>query len=145
MPSLEYYWTEWEKDSQVDRTELGEESIKIPQLHHKYYKQYSVERLTLAKYKSQLKVLRKNKYLWYLGILPEEDLIKFGWKPNPLSILKTDIPLHLDADDDVVELEDKIEYVKEKVEYLENIIKTLGTRSYQINNAIMWEKFKVGL
>ena len=31
---------EWTKDSNIDRTELGEESLKIPQLHNKYLKIY---------------------------------------------------------------------------------------------------------
>ena len=37
MAKLDYYWDEWDEDSKIDRSELGEESIKIPQLHHKYY------------------------------------------------------------------------------------------------------------
>ena len=39
----------WADDSKIDRTELGEESIKIPQLHSKYYKLYSTERLKSVK------------------------------------------------------------------------------------------------
>ena len=38
MTALDEYFDLWAEDSKIDRTELGEESIKIPQLHHKYYK-----------------------------------------------------------------------------------------------------------
>ena len=52
---LEDIQTFWEKDSQVDRTELGEEALKIPQLHSKYFKIYSQERLTLRKLEADMK------------------------------------------------------------------------------------------
>ena len=38
--TLDEVLEEWHKDSQLDRTELGEEALKIPQLHSKYYKLY---------------------------------------------------------------------------------------------------------
>lgn len=145
MANLEYYWNEWDEDSKIDRTELGEESIKIPQLHHKYYKFYSSERLTLTKLNKQLQLLRKQKFLWYMGTLSEEEHSDLGWSPNPLRIIKQDVPMYIDADKDVQDLELKVEYIREKVDFLESVIKTLSIRSYQINNAINWEKFKVGI
>lgn len=145
MAKLDFYWDEWDEDSKIDRSELGEESIKIPQLHHKYYKFYSAERLTLTKLKKQLNLLKKQKFLWYMGTISEEELIDLGWDPNPLKILKQDVPMYVDADKDVQDIELKVEYIKEKVDFLESVIKTLSIRSYQINNAINWEKFKVGI
>ena len=50
----------WAEDSKIDRTELGEESIKIPQLHSKYYKLYSTERLKSVKLQEDLKILKKD-------------------------------------------------------------------------------------
>ena len=46
----------WKADSEIDRTELGNEAIKIPQLHSKYFKFYSTERLTLRKLEEEAKV-----------------------------------------------------------------------------------------
>jgi len=135
----------WAEDSKIDRTELGEESIKIPQLHHKYYKMYSLERLNLVKLQEQMKMLKKDKIEYYTGTMAEEDLKERGWEPNPLRILKSDIPVHMEADKDFVDLNLKLAYNKEKVEFLEAVVKTLNLRSYQINNAINWEKFKVGV
>tara|TARA_B100001123_G_C14874797_1_gene853475 strand:+ start:305 stop:742 length:438 start_codon:yes stop_codon:yes gene_type:complete len=145
MTALDEYFDLWAEDSKIDRTELGEESIKIPQLHHKYYKMYSLERLNLVKLQEELKILKKDKYEYYSGIMAEEDLKDKGWEPNPLRILKSDIPTHMEADKDFVDLTLKLAYNKEKVEFLEAVIKTLNLRSYQINNAINWEKFKVGV
>ena len=145
MAALDDYFDLWAEDSKIDRTELGEESIKIPQLHHKYYKMYSLERLNLVKLQEEMKILKKDKVEYYTGTMAEEDLKERGWQPNPLRILKTDIPVHMEADKDFVDLNLKIAYNKEKVEFLEAVVKTLNIRSYQINNAINWEKFKVGV
>ena len=145
MTALDDYFDLWAEDSKIDRTELGEESIKIPQLHHKYYKMYSLERLNLVKLQEQMKMLKKDKIEYYTGTMAEEDLKERGWEPNPLRILKSDIPVHMEADKDFVDLNLKLAYNKEKVEFLEAVIKTLNLRSYQINNAINWEKFKVGV
>ena len=144
MTALDDYFDLWAEDSKIDRTELGEESIKIPQLHHKYYKMYSLERLNLVKLQEEMKILKKDKIEYYTGTMAEEDLKERGWEPNPLRILKSDIPIHMEADKDFVDLNLKLAYNKEKVEFLEAVVKTLNLRSYQINNAINWEKFKVG-
>ena len=144
MTALDEYFDLWAEDSKIDRTELGEESIKIPQLHNKYYKMYSLERLNLVKLQEEMKILKKDKIEYYTGTMAEEDLKERGWEPNPLRILKSDIPIHMEADKDFVDLNLKLAYNKEKVEFLEAVVKTLNLRSYQINNAINWEKFKVG-
>ena len=119
MAKLDFYWDEWDEDSKIDRSELGEESIKIPQLHHKYYKFYSAERLTLTKQKKQLQLLKKQKFLWYMGTISEEELVDLGWDPNPLKILKQDILMYVDADKDVQDVELKVEYIKEKLSLIQ--------------------------
>ena len=134
----------WERDAQIDRTELGEESLRIPQLHSKYFKIFSQERLTLRKLEADYKRLFKDKYEWYNGSIAEETLQHYEWQPNPLKILRTDIPMHIEADNDIQTLQMKIEMQKEKVDFVENIIKSLTTRGYQIKGAIEWEKFKMG-
>jgi hypothetical protein len=35
----------WEQDSKIDRTDLDNESLKIPMLHSKYYKIYLREKI----------------------------------------------------------------------------------------------------
>ena len=60
--TLEDIFELWSKDCDIDRTELGEESLKIAQLHAKYFKIFSTERLSLRKLQSDLKVLKKYKY-----------------------------------------------------------------------------------
>ena len=142
--NLEEIQSEWEKDSKIDRTELGEESIKIPSLHSKYYQMYSRERLQQARLVETLKLLRKDKWDYYSGNLDKDELEEKGWYPFQMKVLKSDIPMYIDSDQEIVESNLKVAYSKEKVDFLEAIIRTLNLRSYQINNAINWEKFKVG-
>lgn len=142
--NLEEIQNEWEKDSKIDRTELGEESIKIPALHSKYYQLYSRERLQLARLSETMKLLKKDKWDYYSGNLDMDELKDKGWEPFQLKVLKSDIQMYIDSDKDIIDSNLKVAYCKEKVDFLEAIIRTLNLRSYQINNAINWEKFKVG-
>lgn len=134
----------WVNDSQIDRTELGEESLRIPQLHSKYYNLFSAERMSLRKMEQEYKELYRTKHEYYNGTLSEDELKTNGWEPFQLRILKSDISIYLQSDKDLGRAELRMELQKEKVEFLESIIKNLPARGYQINAAIAWEKFKVG-
>lgn len=134
----------WVLDSKLDRTELGEESLRIPQLHSKYYNLFSAERLTLRQLEANYKELFRVKFEYYNGTISEEDLRANGWEPFMLRVLKSDINVYIQADPDLNKIQMKIEIQKEKVDFLESIIKNLPARGYQIKAAIDWEKFKVG-
>jgi len=142
---LEEIQSLWEKDSQIDRSELGEESLKIAQYHSIYFKMYSEERLLFKKLEYQYKTLYKTKYEYYNGTLSQEDLKENGWNPFTLKVLKTDLNIYLEGDTDIHNAQLKIEYQKEKINLLENIIKALNNRNYQIKNAIDWAKFMNGV
>ena len=141
---LEEIMDMWAEDCQVDRTELGEESLKLPKMHSKYLRVYTEERLMLKKLEEERKELVKLKHDYFRGIMPEEDLKANGWEPNRLNILKSDIPMHLDADQDIIKLNLRIAVQGEKVDALESIIRSINNRGYLIKNAIDYERFKVG-
>lgn len=141
---LEEIQQSWEKDCIIDRSELGEESLKIPKLHSKYFNMFSTERMLMRKMESDLKKLYRIKYEYYSGTIDFETLKEYNWEPNPLKILRSDIAMYMDSDKEYQTLQLKYEYQKEKVEFIENIIKSLTNRGYQIKSAIDWEKFKVG-
>ena len=143
--TLEQIQELWSSDSIVDRTELGEEAVKIPQLHSKYYKLYSQERLTLRKLVEESKSLQLDLWSYYQGSLDYDRLKELGWEQNDQIILKADIQMHIDANQHWINSNLKIAYQKEKVDLLESILKTLNNRGFNINAAIQWEKFKVGI
>jgi len=141
---LEEIQQHWHNDSQIDRTELGEEAMKIPQLHSKYFKMYSEERLLLRKMELDSKQLFKDLWDYYQGNMDYEDLEERGWKQNPLKILKQDLNIYIDSNEQWINNNLKISYQKEKVDFLEAVIKSLTSRGFNIKAAIDWERFKVG-
>ena len=143
--TLDDIFVMFEKDSKFDRTELGDESLKIASLHGKYFKLYSEQRLKWKKMESEYKKLYKLKHEYYMGVLPPETLDQYGWEPNALRILKQDLPLYLDSDEDLNSMSLKIEYQKEKINALEGIIKHINNRGFQIKAAIDWAKFTAGI
>jgi hypothetical protein len=134
----------WAEDSEINTTKISEEAIKIPKLHNKYYKIFSQERLLLRKLETEYKKLQLQKYEYFMGTLDRETLAENGWEPNPRSILKSDIPMHLEADKDVINLTLKLAYQKEKITLLESIIKNVTERGFMIKNYIEWQKFSNG-
>ena len=134
----------WSEDCKVDRTELGEEALKLPKLHSKYLRIFTEERLLLRKMEEDRKELVLKKHDWFRGVLPEEDLKELGWEPYRMSLLKSDIPMRLDADQDIIKANLKIAMQQEKVDTLEAIIKSISNRGFLIKSAIDYEKFKVG-
>lgn len=135
----------WEKDCNIDRTELGEESLKISQLHSKYFKLFSSERLLLKKLDKDYKDMYRTKFEYYNGVLSHDELKDNGWEPFSLKVLKSDLHIYLDSDKDLMAFQLKLEMQKEKIDFLENIIKSLNTRGYQIKSAIDWIKFTAGV
>ena len=136
---------EWEKDSEIDRTELGKESLRIPQLHSKYLKEFYLAKSLHVKLNTDYDTLNRLKHQYYLGILSKEELDQYGWDPQPLKILKSDIPMYLSSDADLQTIQTKIKLTEDKIGIIENIIRTLNNRGYLLKNCIDWEKFKMGL
>ena len=51
----------------------------------------------------------------------------------------------IEADEEVRELKGKVEYYETVVEYLQEVVKSISNRSFQIKNAIEWRKFEAGI
>lgn len=130
---------EWRKDALFDDTELDTESLKVPSLHNKYLKIMSQARLTLRKLKIERKSLSKILREYYLGNLNnEEDLEDINRQPWLHKVMKQDVKEYIETDDEMVNLDSKIEYTEEKIEVLTEIMRMINSRGYQIKNAIEW-------
>ena len=134
----------WSEDCNVNRLELGEESLKLPKLHSKYLRVFTEERLLLRRLEGERKELILTKHDYYRGVMPEEDLRANGWEPFRLNVLKSDIPMYIEADQDIIKLNLRIAMQQEKVDALESIIRSINNRGFLIKNAVEFEKFKVG-
>lgn len=134
----------WQVDTKIDKTELGDEALNIPKLHHKYYQIYVKEKMLLRKHEADMKQLKLDKYE-FLTQGPNEETKDKGWKLPPKGmVLKSDIPMYLEADQDIINLSLKIGYQQEKLELLDSIIKSIMNRNFIIKNAIDWQKFTMG-
>ena len=133
-----------EKDMVINPTDLDKESLNIPITHNKYLVILMDEKLKLKKFESNLKSLTKNKWLYYSGKMSEEQLIELKWEPFELALLRQDLDRFIESDDDVIESTNKVELQKEKVIYVENIIKIVSNKAWNIRAAIDWIKFTQG-
>lgn len=134
-----------ESDLDIDSTELGAESLKSPQLHNKYLCILLDEKNNLSLMESILKMLERDKWLYYTGKMSEEELKKKNWEPFELSIIKQDVDRFIDADKQYSDTLIKVNAQREKVNYLENVVKIMSNRSWNIKSAIEWNKFTQGI
>jgi len=107
----------WTSDCVLDDVQLDVESKRIPELHNKYFKIFSEEKLRLVKFESRKKELSKLKWLYYTGKLDKSTLDNMNWEPFELDIKsrnKLDLDRFLNSDKDMIDMQEKIEYQKEK-------------------------------
>jgi len=140
--NLEKIQEMWEKDSQIDPDNLHDESLKIPQLHSKYYTLYNTITLLREKAREQYSKVRLERYNYYTGKATAE---VYAEEPFPYKVREKDaIQRHLEADDKMNKIDMKIKYYDVMLKFLEEIIRAVSNRTYQIKNAIEWNKFQAG-
>ena len=88
------------------------------------------------------KILKKEKWVYYTGKASPEVYVE---KPFDYKVLKADLDKYFDADADLIKCTAKIEYYQIMLDYLESILKIISNRTYQIKNAIEWQRFTNGL
>ena len=132
----------WERDSHIDPDNLHDESLKIPQLHSKYYTIYNTITLLREKARDSYNRIRLERYNYYTGKAPAE---VYAAEPFPYKVREKDaIQRHMDADEKLNTINMKIKYYDTILKYLEEIIRIISNRTYQIKNAIEWNKFQAG-
>lgn len=141
--TLEELQAAWAEDSKIDRSMLTEASLITPQLHYKYFKSLSSERVRLKKMEAALVKLKNSKYEFFRDG-PDEETSAKGWKFPDKKPLKTEIPYLIDVDSEVVEYVLKIAIQQEKVDFLVSIINSINNRQWIIKNAIDFMKFENG-
>jgi hypothetical protein len=136
----------WADDCKINETNLGQESARTPILHSKYLNFLSSTRLNLRKAESDYLNLRRRKYKYYRGEMTQAELASEEWvqwqgnKP-----LKNEMDEFLQVDNDLIILEDKVEYFKIVQYQLEQIIRSLNSRTWDIKTCLEWAKFTNGM
>jgi hypothetical protein len=137
---------EWEKDCQIDDNHLGEASTYTPNLHSKYLKLIIGVKLKLTKSRGDYNLLRKNKFKYYRGEMPRDELISLGWEPWQFNKpLKNEMDEFLQGDKDLIDLNLRIEYLETMGYLLDSILSQIKARDWQLKNAITWKQFLAGM
>ena len=133
----------WEKDAQIDRDNLHDESLNIPSLHAKYFELYNTIFLLRKKAEQQRKNIRHERYEYFSG---KSDPQVYIDDPFPKKIRDKDtMQKYLDADEKLSTSCLKIDYYDTMLVYIESILKVIQNRTFQIKNAIEFMRFNAGL
>ena len=140
--NLEQIQEMWQKDAVIDPDNLHDESLKIPQLHSKYYTIYNTITLLREKARESYNRIRLERHNYYTGKAPAETYVN---EPFPYKVREKDaIQRHMDADEKMSTINMKIKYYDVTLKFLEEIIRNVSNRTYQIKNAIEWQQFQSG-
>ena len=140
--SLEVIQEMWKKDGIINQDELDTESLKSPQLHAKYYQLYNTILLLRKQAEQQYSSILLDRRKFYMGKAETQVYID---EPFPYKVRdKEDLKLYLEADEKISKIKLKIDYYDTMLRYLEEILKQISNRTYQIKNAIEWRRFTAG-
>ena len=139
---LDEMMREWDEDCKIDRTALDIESLRVPELHNKWFKLYTAERVLYIDLMDKRKALLHWKTQYYAGELNnEEDCEKYKVEPFQFRLSKSKQEQAVDADGDVRTLARTISMAQEKQRFLEGVIKSINGRQWNIRGAIDYAKF----
>jgi hypothetical protein len=86
--------------------------------------------------------VKLERYNYYSGKAPAEVYVE---EPFPYKVRdKEALQRHMDADERLNKIDLKIRYYDIMLKFLEEVIKTVSNRTFQIKNAIEWNRFQSG-
>ena len=142
MINLDKIQSMWQEDCKIDIDSMHEESIKIPQLHSKYHEMLNNLILLRTNAQKIQKSVRHQRYEYYSGKADPEVYEK---EPFPKKVRDKDaLQRHMEADERLTAADLKIRYYDTTLKFLEEIIKIVSNRTFQIKNSIEWHKFQAG-
>ena len=145
--NLEDIMNEWSEDCAIGHR-LDEVSQETPKLHAKYLNYLTQAKLTLKRLEAKQARLLKNKFLWYNGKMPREDIESLGWADDPfegLKVMKGDLDIWYNSDEQLQESEALIAYYKTLIDTVREMVDTLKWRHQVVKNIIEVRKFEAGV
>ena len=131
-----------EKDLKINDERLDTESYKNQELYAKYLEQKTNFEFLLYRAKGEYKTLFREKWEYYGG---KADAKIYVTKPFDLKVLKTDLSIYIESDEDIIKVEHKISYLESVVKYIEGVLRSVQSRGWDIKNAISWKQFEAGM
>ena len=130
------------KDLKVNDEHLDTESLKNQEIKSKYLNHKSKFELLLWKAKGDYKRLYRDKWEYYGG---KADAKVYVTKPFDLKVLKSDLSVYIESDEDIIQIEHKVAYLETVVKYIDGVLRSINSRGWDIKNAIDWKKFEAGM
>ena len=139
--------TDWTEDSHVDfqfknksyTADLAQLALDIPYQHNKYLNHYTDISQIKTSLEFEIRKLVRDKREYYGG---EADAKVYAEKPFGGRISTQDkMKVYVESDDDIINLEAKIKYLDQMLYWLDQVMKQISNRGFQIKSAIEWEKF----
>ncbi|MAG25244.1 hypothetical protein CMI47_06655 [Candidatus Pacearchaeota archaeon] len=138
--------------------DLKEEAKKdLPILNHEHMEQESFKNQIIKpkwlEYKTnfeQLLIMRRSehqklyreKWEYYGG---KSDAKVYAARPFDIKVLKNDLQMYIQSDDEILELQNKIAYYELIIKYIEGVVKSIDNRGWDIRHAQDWKKFEAGM
>ena len=124
-----------------DEDNLDQESYKNQKIKPKWLEYKTRFENLLIMSKSNYQRLYREKWEYYGG---KADAKVYVAKPFDLKVLKTDLQMFINSDEEVIELQSKINYYENILKYIDGGIKSIDNRGWDIRNAQDWKKFIAG-
>ena len=125
----------------INDEDLHQQSYKNQIIKPKWLDYKSKYKLMMFQCKAEHKRLYRQKWEYYGG---KSDAKVYAAKPFDLKVLKTDLGVYINSDEDIIEVEKKIIYYETVIEFIEGVIKSIDSRGWDIRNAQDWKKFIAG-
>jgi hypothetical protein len=126
----------------IDQERLDQESFKNQNIKPKWLEYRTRYDQLLIMRRADHQKLWREKWEYYGG---KADAKVYAAKPFDIKVLKTDLQMYIQSDDDILELQSKISYYESIVKYIDGVIRSIDNRGWDIRNAQDWKKFEAGM
>lgn len=146
MATFQQIENEFEEDTKIDVSRLGEEALRCSRLHSKwlrYFNEFKIKYHEQSKVVDQMEGIRRR---YFEGELSRTELAEHGWEPWNLAKAKTNSERdrQIETDPVMIQLRDKLFRFKLGADTCEEALREIKQRSHNIKSCIEWAKFEAG-
>ena len=126
----------------LNQERLDQESYKNQNIKPKWLEYRTKYDQLLIMSRANHQKMYREKWEYYGG---KSDAKVYVAKPFDLRVLKTDLQMYINSDEEILSLQGKISYYESIIKYIDGIIKSIDNRGWDIRNATEWKKFEAGM
>lgn len=141
---LKQLMDESKTDITIDFLSLENEMARTPTLMSKWLTYYQIQRSKLTIVETEHKKLLALKSKFYMGKMDDDEREKYGWPLEGTKILKADLGMWMDSDDDIIKSKHKYELQTQIIQFIEKTIDQISEKKWTIKNYIEWKKWTEG-